>query len=133
MNETSTALIVGIIYIIVGAVFAPLSAGAATHQGVVGWRLAAWVVSALAFAAQIVYGVASRKNSPRTSAFYAALAAAIGAFGLAISALIHRHGAESHTNYLAFLVWPVVVFIPAFLVAWIFAAMIARINPHKAQ
>lgn len=133
MNETSTALIVGIIYIIVGAVFAPLSAGAATHQGVVGWRLAAWVVSAIAFAGQIVYEVVRLKNSPRSSALYAALAAAIGAFGLAISALIHRHGAESHTNYLAFLVWPVVVFIPAFFVAWVFAAIIGRINASRAQ
>jgi hypothetical protein len=125
-KSISIVVLVGIIYILAGVVFGPLSAGASSHQGVVGWRLAAWIVSAVAFAAQILYEQIRLNNPPRSSAYHAALAAAIGAFGLAISALIHRHGAGSHTNYLAFIVWPVLVFIPAFLVAWIFAALITR-------
>ena len=119
-------LLVGIIYVVVGVVFAALSAGASSHRGVVAWRLAAWVVSGVAFVAQIAYEQTRLRNSPRTSAFHAALAAALGALGLAVAALIHRHGVAGPTGYVAFLVWPVVVFIPAFVAAFAVATVLRR-------
>src|SRR5690349_8654197 len=93
-----TAL-VGIIYVVVGVAFAALAAGADSHQGVVAWRLAAWVLSGVAFVAQIAYEQTRLGSTPRTAAFHAALAAAIGAFGLAAAALIHRHGVAGPTGY----------------------------------
>lgn len=121
-------ILVGIIFVVVGVVFAALAAGASSHQGVVTWRLAAWVISGAAFFAQIAYEQARLRNSPRTSAFHAALAAALGAFGLAAAALIHRHGVAGQAGYAAFLVWPVLVFIPAFVAAFAVAIVLSRVR-----
>src|SRR6266568_3409622 len=130
MNSSSrvkwipVTILVGIIYLVVGIVFAALAARASSHQGVVTWRLAAWVISGAAFVAQIAYEQTRLGGSPRTSAFHAALAAALGAFGLAVAAVMHRHGVAGPTGYVAFLVWPVVVFIPAFVAAFAVAAVL---------
>ena len=118
-------VLVGIIYLVTGVVFAALAAGASSDEAVHWWRVAAWLISGLAFLGHIGYELYAGRST-RTSAFHAALAAAFGAFGLAVSALIHRHSASSHTNYFAFLVWPVVVSIPAFLVAWVLATLVSR-------
>lgn len=115
------AFLVAIIYIVTGVVTASLAAQASSHDWVVKWRLVAWVISALAFMAQIGYDQIRFLSAPRLAALHAALAAAVGAFGLAVAALIHRHGVAGPTGYLSFLVWPVVVFIPAFPVAWMCA------------
>src|SRR5258708_6340112 len=53
------------------------------------WRLSAWVISAFAFAAHIGYERFRRRNPPVLGALHVALAVALGAFGLAISANIH--------------------------------------------
>ena|SRR5437762_1751998 len=119
-------VLVGIIYVVVGVVFAALAARAGSHQGVVTWRLAAWVISGVAFVAQIAYEQTRLGSTSRTSAFHAALAAAVGAFGLAAAALIHRHGVAGPTGYAAFLVWPVLVFIPAFIAAFAVATVLSR-------
>jgi len=120
-------LLAGIAYIVVGVVFAALAAGAGSHQRVVAWRLAAWVVSLVVFIAQIAFEQTRLGSTSRRSAFHAALGAALGAFGLAAAALIHRHGSAGPTGYAAFLVWPVLVFIPAFLAAFVLAAVLARV------
>jgi len=119
-------ILVGIVYVIVGVVFAGLAAGASSHQGLVAWRVAAWVVSGVAFVAQIAYEQPRLLTAPRISAFHAALAAALGAFGLAAAALIHRHGVAGPTGYAAFIVWPVLVFIPAFVAAFAVATVVRR-------
>src|SRR5207302_1754302 len=76
-------VMVGVGYAFVGSTFAI----PATH--VKAWRLAAWVVSAFAYAAQIGYERFRLRNSPRCAALHVALAVALGAFGLAVSANIH--------------------------------------------
>jgi hypothetical protein len=119
-------LLAGVIYLVTGLVFAALAAGASSPQGVVRWRLAAWILSAAVFVAQIVYEQTRLASSPRTSAFHAALAAALGAFGVAVAAVIHRHGAAGPKGYVAFLVWPVLVFIPAFVAAFAVATVLSR-------
>ena len=121
-------IFVGIFYLVTGIVFAALAARASSHQGVVTWRLAAWVISGAAFVAQIGYEQARLRSSARTSALHAALAAALGAFGLAAAALIHRHGVAGPTGYAAFLVWPVLVFIPAFVAAFAVAVVLSRVR-----
>ena len=76
-------VILGVLYAFVGIVFA-VPAG---HVKV--WRLAAWVVSAVAYAAHICYERFRLRNSPPSAALHVALAVALGAFGLAVSANIH--------------------------------------------
>ena len=85
-----TVLLVGGVYLAAGIGFGALSGRAATPQWRVAWRLAAWLVSAAAFAAHIVREL-RLSRSPRTAAWRAALAAALGAFGLAVAALGPRN------------------------------------------
>ena len=112
------ALIYALIYIVVGVVFAQL-ASHATFFGARFWRLAAWLVSAIAFGAHIQY---ERVTSGRTIFFtglHAASAAALGAFGLALAAIVHRHAIGLPRSGLlgtALILWPLITFVPALLV-----------------
>src|SRR5438105_6502947 len=86
-------VLLGIGYAAVGIVFAVT----ATH--VQAWRLAAWVVSAIGYAAHIAYERFRLQNSSGSAALHVAFAVALGAFGLAAGANInslstvstHRH------------------------------------------
>jgi hypothetical protein len=122
------ALLVGVVYFVVGRVFA----APVTHVHV--WRLAAWVVSGAVFAAHIGYEHFRLRHSVRSTAAHAALAVAIGAFGLAVAGAMHSLSVSSTlrpTWLLAFVVWPVATALPAFLVALVAAAVLARVSPRR--
>lgn len=107
------ALLVGLAYVVIGRVPVP-----AEHVQV--WRLAAWAISAVAYAAHIWYEHFTLRNSPRVAAGHVALAVAIGGFGLAVAGMIHSLSNTSGIRpawLLAIVVWPVMLAIPAFLVA----------------
>src|SRR6266704_3961254 len=111
-----TAVFLGIGYALVGIVFAV----PATH--VQAWRLAAWGVSAIGYAAHIAYERFRLQNSPGSAALHVALAVALGAFGLAVGANIHSLSTESANQHRQLLllslgIWPVMAALPAFLVA----------------
>jgi hypothetical protein len=111
-----TAVFLGIGYALVGIVFAV----PATH--VHAWRLAAWVVSSIGYAAHLAYERFRLQNSPVRAALHVAVAVALGAFGLAVGANIHSLFAGStnqHRQLLLFAlgIWPVITALPAFLVA----------------
>jgi hypothetical protein len=115
----------GIAYALVGIVFAV----PATH--VQAWRLAAWAVCAIGYAAHIGYERFRVKSSPRLGALHVALAVALGAFGLAVAANIHSlsSGPSTQHRQLLFLslgIWPVITALPAFLVALGISAVLAR-------
>jgi hypothetical protein len=119
------ALLVGVVYLVIGRVFAL----PATH--VRAWRLAAWSVSAAAFAAHIAYEHFKRRDSPRSVALHAASAVAIGAMALAVAGMLHSLSATSTIRpawLLALVVWPIVTAAPAFLVALVAAAVLARLS-----
>jgi len=123
------ALLFGIVYLVVGVGFAELAKTSASDQMRVTWRLAAWLVSAAAFAVHIWYEHIRLCNSPRTSALHVSLAAAVGAFALAVSANIHAHVTASGNPTLlalALVLWPVLTGVPAFLVALATTALLAR-------
>lgn len=106
----------GIGYALVGIVFEVPT----TH--VHAWRLAAWAVSAVGYAAHIAYERFRLQNSPGTAALHVALAVALGAFGLAVGANIHSlstGSADQHRQLLLLSlgIWPVITALPAFLVA----------------
>ena len=110
-----TAVVLGIVYAVVGIGFAV----PATH--VRAWRLAAWVVSAIGYAAHIGHERFRLKNSPGSAALHVAFAVGLGAFGLAVGANIHSLSAGStqhrHLLLLSLGIWPVITALPAFLVA----------------
>src|SRR6266446_573873 len=117
-------VLLGVVYAFVGIIFA-IPAGP-----VKVWRLAAWVVSAFAYAAHVAYERFRLRNSPRSAALHVALAVALGAFGLAVGANIHSlqlGSANEHRRLLllALGLWPVITALPAFLFAlgasWILA------------
>ena len=111
-----TAVFLGIGYAVVGIAFAVPT----TH--VKAWRLAAWAVSAIGYAAHIAYERFRLKNSPGLAALHIAFAVGLGGFGLAVGANIHSLSAGSTTQHrqllhLALGIWPVITALPAFLVA----------------
>ena len=122
------ALLVGVVYCAVGRLFATPD----THAQ--AWRLAAWLVSGAVFAAHIGYEHFKLRNSTRTLAWHAAAAVAIGAFFLAVAAAFHSLSVESTIRpiwLLAFVAWPVITAVPAFVVALVAGAMLARLRRSK--
>ena len=109
-------VLLGIGYALVGIVFA------VPTSHVRAWRLAAWAVSAVGYAAHIAYERFRLRNSPGSAALHVALAVALGAFGLAVGANIHSLSAGSVNQHRQLLllslgIWPVITALPAFLVA----------------
>ncbi len=120
-----TAVLLGIGYALVGIVFAVPG----TH--VKAWRLAAWVVSAIGYAAHIAYERVRLQNSPGMAARHVAVAVALGAFGLAVGANIHSLSTASTNEHRRLLllslgIWPVMTALPAFLVALATSVVLRR-------
>jgi hypothetical protein len=119
------AVVLGIGYALVGVLFALPTVHARS------WRLAAWVVCALGYAAQILYERVRLQHSPGLAALHVAFAAALGAFGLAVGANIHSLcvGSPNQQRQLLLLslgIWPMITALPAFLVALGAGALLAR-------
>jgi hypothetical protein len=96
------------------------------------WRLSAWVVSGVAYAAHIGYEHLRLRSSARAAASHAALAVAVGALALAVAGMIRSLATTSAVRpawLLALVVWPAVTAVPAFLVALLAGALLARIRP----
>jgi hypothetical protein len=125
-----TVLFLGVVYFIVGIVFGAFAGRAASSQGRVAWRWAAWALSAVVFGAHILYERARARSSPRITALHAASAAALGAFGLAIAANVYTYtvGAREHALALALslAIWPIMTALPAFVAALVAAILFDR-------
>lgn len=123
------ALLVGVVYLLIGTVFA----WPANHVRM--WRLAAWVVSGGAYAAHIGYEHFRLHNSPRLIALHASVAVAIGAIAFAVAGMIHSLSTASGIRpawLLALVIWPAVTAVPAFLSALVAGAVLARL-PRSAD
>jgi hypothetical protein len=122
-------ILVGVLYFVIGKVFAALANPATSEQLTFMWRLVPWVTSALLYGAHIGYEHCWLNNSARTTALHAAAAVGIGAFLLAVAATIHAVMVPTHAPYrlflLALVVWPIITALPAFLVALAAAAALA--------
>ncbi|HCU10591.1 MAG TPA: hypothetical protein DGB72_00525 [Gemmatimonadetes bacterium] len=126
MRWVRAVLLVGVLYLAAGLVFGALAGSAGSDQVRVAWRLAAWVISAAAFAAHIVYEQVRLRSSSRTTALHASLAAGLGAFGLAVAARLHAQATQHHFPAVAIAIWPVMTALPAFVVALAAAAVLTR-------
>jgi hypothetical protein len=123
------ALLLGVVYFLIGRVFAL----PADH--VHAWRLAAWMVSGVAYVAHIGYEHFKLRSSPRSTAVHVAVAVAIGAFALAVAGMIHSLSTASTIRpawLLALLIWPAVTAVPAFLGALVAGAVLQRL-PQSAD
>ena len=124
------ALLVGVVYFLIGRIFA----GPTNHVHV--WRLAAWLVSGVAYAAHIGYEHFRLRNSPRLAALHVALAVAIGAFALALAGMIHSLSTAPGIRpawLLAMVVWPAVTALPAFLGALVAGAVLPRLRQRAEE
>jgi len=124
MNPTSRrkwlgiAMIAGLLYAAIGILFGlPASHARA-------WRLAAWLASGAVYAAHIGYEHFRLRSPAYKTALHAALAVALGAFGLAVAASIHELWVAPvyrRSLAIAFVAWPAITALPAFLVALVIA------------
>jgi len=94
------------------------------------WRLAAWAVAAVVGMAHIAFEQRRSGSTPRTTAFVAAVAVALGGLGLAISANLHWLAGPrtEKAPWLAIPVWPIMTGLAIFPVAFVTAAMLARFS-----
>lgn len=107
------AMVVAAIYVAAGAGTANGSRFSNPHH--LAWRLTAWAISAAAYALQIAYEQRRLRSAPFATALHAALAAAVGGFGLAAAAAIRS--AHPRAWIVALVAWPLIVAVPAFLIA----------------
>ena len=120
-----TLILLGLFYALVGILFAwPV-------EHVRMWRLAAWGVSAVAYAAHVGYEHFRLHNPPRRTALHVAAAVALGALGLAVGANLHSLSLPSTTGHrrlllIALAAWPVMTAVPAFLAALAAASILRR-------
>lgn len=123
---TTTAILVGVTYLLIGLVFAALGG----DTNVIFWRRAAWAVSVVVFVGHIAFELFARRSSPRTSALHVAAAAAIGSFGLAVAANLHAQTSTRQRLLLAasLVLWPAITAIPAFIVALVTAIGLERLR-----
>jgi hypothetical protein len=120
------------VYLIAGIVSGALASQAASHQTVIAWRWAAWLVSGIAFGAHIVYEQVRLRTSPKITALHVSSAAGLGAFGLAIAANVHAQTVSPQQHslilVLSLAIWPVMTALPAFVVALVLAILLARVR-----
>jgi hypothetical protein len=120
--------LVALAYLVIGlgtADLARLSGG--------GWRLVAWATSAVVFLAHITYERRRLRGAPATAALHAALAVALGAFGLALAATLR---AAAMGNYrgayaLALVAWPAMTGIVSFVAAWLMVTVGALLGKTR--
>jgi len=119
-----TAILAGVAYLAVAIISGTLAGAAASDQMRFFWRLSAFIISAVVFAAHIADEHFRLRNPPRATAWHASLGVAFGAVALAVAANIHDLG--SPTGYrprmlVALVAWPLLTAVPAFIVALVVA------------
>ena len=122
------ALLAGVAYLVIGRLFAlPVDNAHA-------WRLAAWLVSGVVFAAHIGYEHIRLRSPALTTATHAATGVALGGFGLAVAGALHSLNATSTIRpawLLALVAWPLITAIPGFLVALGIASLLNRFRQAR--
>ena len=125
--------LLGGVYFIVGVGFGELANSAGSEQGRFRWRLAAWVVSAVVYAAHIAHEHFRQRSKAIVLALHVALAAALGALLLAAAASLHAMRISAHAPFwlylLALVLWPLMTGLPAFVVAFVGAKVLALVSP----
>ena len=122
-----TAILVGVLYLVVGISSSTLAGAAASNQMRSFWRMFAFVISGVVFVAHIGYEHFRLRNTARPTAWHASVGVAFGAFALALAANIHDLGSASGYRprmLIALVAWPLLTAVPAFIVALVLAAVL---------
>jgi len=122
------ALVLGVLYFVLGVGFATLASWAASNSTRVTWNRLGFLISGVAFTFHIAYEHFRLRNSPLVTASHVSIAVALGAFALALNANIHGYRVgSSNKGLLAFalVAWPAITAVPAFVVALLTAAVLA--------
>ena len=122
-----SALIAALLYVLIGLSTSMLSRSAPSPSIRSVWRLAAWLLSAGTFAAHIIHR-ARQSVSARSAATLPAAAVALATLVLAGVAVFRQAMAStlSPSMVIAFVVWPILTGVPAFLVALAGSAWLRR-------
>jgi hypothetical protein len=123
-----TAILAGVVYLVVGLASAALAGLAASDQMRFFWRLSAFVISAVVLAAHIAYEHFRLQNTAPRTAWHGSVGVAFGAFALALAANIHDLGSASGYRprmLVALIAWPLLTAVPAFIVALVVVAGLA--------
>ncbi len=118
------------VYLVVGVAFPNPPA---SNENQFLWRLAAWLICAVAFAIHIGLEHFVLRSSARGTALHVSLAVALGAFGLAVAANLHAQATGTGNHRLlaaALVIWPIMTAVPAFVVALVVAAGLTRMRPN---
>jgi uncharacterized membrane protein YhaH (DUF805 family) len=132
------AILAGALYAAVGIILAALAGAAGSHQMLLFWRLSAWVISAVVFAAHIAQEHFRLHNAARPTALHVSAGVALGGFLLALAANIHDLWSASGYRprmLIALVAWPLLTAVPAFIVALVVAAGLGewlRAKPSKS-
>jgi hypothetical protein len=127
-----TMILVGVLYLAVGLGSIALAGAAASKQMQSFWRLSAFGICGVVFAAHICYEHFRLRNTARPTAWHTSMAVALGAFALALMANIHDLGSASGYRpkmLIALVAWPLLTAVPAFIVALVLAAGLAMKRP----
>ena len=130
------AILVGVLYVVIGFASAAMANRPAPASNQFAWRLSAFVGSAVLLVAHI-WHERNRLHSPaRLTAWHTAVGAALGGFGFALVANIHELAFA--TGYrprmlVAFVAWPVLTGLPAFVAALILAAVLGRMRVSASR
>ena len=116
------------VYLVAGLVLGELAGRATSLEVREAARRAAWLISAVAFGLHIAYEQLRLRAASRNSALHVSAAAALATFGLAVAGNLHQQPDSQRLRMLASLViWPVMVAIPAFLVALVGGWLLRRV------
>ena len=112
------ALAASFIYVAIGVGFGTLAGAAGQTPARTVWRAAAFLLSGIIYGAHL----ALERKTARVlaSSLHVAVAVAIGAFGLALSANVHSLSVETANRALlrmSLVIWPLMTGLPAFVVA----------------
>lgn len=124
----SATFAAGCLYLLIGLVSAELAGGVSGPRQRF-WRGMAWLLSAIVFGVHIARDRIRMRYGATSTAFHAALGAALGAFGLALGATIHGYRVSTphlRSIQLSLLIWPLITALPAFLVALVVAVVLRR-------
>ncbi|MEO8436494.1 MAG: hypothetical protein ABI596_16470 [Pyrinomonadaceae bacterium] len=118
-------VLLGVVYFVIATAFGAFARSAALGTTRGTWNRLAFVACGIAFAVHIAYEHFRLQSSPRTTAWHTSLAAALGGFVLALAANINELGSSSGYRprlLIAFIAWPLLTGVPAFLIALVTAA-----------
>jgi hypothetical protein len=118
-----SAVLAGLMYVLIGRFFP----NPPTNN--FWWRIGAWILSAIVFFTHVLYVHYRARVSAARVGLSAAIGCAIGGFGLAAWAMAFnatRGTPRAATWGLALVLWPLILAVPGFIVAWVSATLLRR-------